>query len=184
MKSILRWRLKDEQEHRRNRVRELQGSGYTLTDIAQELQVSLPTIKRDSAWLKVQAVENYQKHIQQRLPYDVENTIAFYRSIQKQAKEIAKNADNDNVRVKALSLAKDAGKEAMDLELRGEYVKRAMDAATEIKRRLDKLPSSSSSSSSRYKQQHQQQLSSSQSDQQTEEEEEEEEEQQVYDARR
>jgi Ran GTPase-activating protein (RanGAP) involved in mRNA processing and transport len=87
--------------------------------------------------------------------------------------EVIGNTDNDNVRVKALALAKDAGKEAMDLELRGEYVKRAMDAATEIKKRLDKLP--------HYQQQQQQQQS--QSDQQTSEEEEieeEEEEQEAY----
>lgn len=115
--------------------------------------MSVPTIKRDSVWLKQQARENYQKHIQERLPYDVEDTIAFYRSIQREAREIAKNADNESVKIKALALAKDAGKEATDLELRGEFVKRAMDAATEIKKRLDKLPhyyrqSSSSSSSS------------------------------------
>jgi hypothetical protein len=136
----LRWRVKDEIEDRRNRVRELQGSGYTITQIAQELQMSVITIKRDSAFLKQQARENYQRHIQERLPYDVENTLAFYRSIQKQAKEIAKNTDNDSVKVKALALAKDAGREAMDLELRGEYVKRAMDAAAEIQKRLNKLP--------------------------------------------
>jgi hypothetical protein len=32
------WRLKDELEHRANRVRELQGSGYSITEIAQQLQ--------------------------------------------------------------------------------------------------------------------------------------------------
>jgi hypothetical protein len=134
------WRVKDEIRVRRDTVKDLKGAGYTNAAIAKRLGLSLVTIDRDTAFLHQQAREEYQRHIQERIPYEVETTLALYKRIKREAIELAENTNSERVKVAALSLAKDAGKEAMDLELRGEYVKRAMDAATEIKERLDKLP--------------------------------------------
>jgi hypothetical protein len=153
--SPFRWRVQDEVEHRRETVRELQGSGYTIPMIAQKIGYSVITIKKDSAFLHKQSKEKYQNHIESRLPFEVETTLGFYKFVIRQAKELYETTQKESVKVRALELMKDARKEYQDLLLRGEYVKRAMDAATEIKKRLDSLP--------RYQQQ-------SQSDQQTAEE--------------
>jgi len=87
--------MKDELEHRANTIRELQGQGYTITLIAQQLQLSVPTIKRISARLHRESRENYQRLIQERIPYDVDSTLELYKSIKRQAKELADKTDNE-----------------------------------------------------------------------------------------
>jgi len=138
--SNFRWRLKDELEHRANRIRELQGQGYNIPQIAQELQLSVPTIKRISARLHRESRDNYQRLVQERIPYDVDSTLELYKSIKRQAKELADHADKDIVKVRALDLLQRAGKEYIDLEMRGNYVKRALDVADHIQEKLNELP--------------------------------------------
>jgi hypothetical protein len=136
------WRVKDEIRVRRDTVKDMQGAGYTHAQIAKKLGLSIVTIDRDSAFLHQQAREEYQRHVQERIPYEVETTLALYKNIKRQALELAGITDSERTKVAALALAKDSGKEAIDLQLRGEYVKRAMDAASEIQKRLNTLESS------------------------------------------
>jgi len=135
-----RWRLKDELEHRANTIRELQGQGYNIPQIAQELQLSVSTIKKISARLHRESRENYQKLILERIPYDVDVTLELYKSIKRQCKELAETTDKDVVRVKALDLLQRAGKEYIDLEMRGNYVKRSLDVAGHIQKKLNEVP--------------------------------------------
>ena len=139
-----RWRVKDEIKFRRDTVREMLGQGYNQADIARHLGKSMGTISSDVVYLREQALKDYEKHIQERLPFEVETTLALYKSIIRQATELAKSTDNENVKIRALVCMKDARKEYQDLQLRGEYVKRAMDAATAIQKRLNKLPEQTS----------------------------------------
>jgi transposase len=141
--SNFRWRYKDELEHRSNKVRELQGQGYNIPQIAQELQVSVPTIKRISARLHRESRENYQRLVQERIPYDVDATLELYKSIKRQAKQIVDSTNDDGVKVRALDLLQRAGKEYIELEMRGEYVKRSLDVAEHIQKRLNELPTTS-----------------------------------------
>jgi hypothetical protein len=143
-----RWRVKDEIKFRRDTVREMLGQGYSQADIARSLGKSMGTISTDVTYLKEQARQNYERHIQERLPFEVDTTLALYKSIIRQANELAKSTNNETVKIRALICMKDARKEYQDLQLRGEYVKRAMDAAAEIQKRLDKLPKQTGSNSS------------------------------------
>jgi hypothetical protein len=135
-----RWRVKDEIEHRRSTILELQGAGYTIPQIAQKLGYATITIKKDSAFLHKQSQAKYQNHLEQHLPHEVELTLSLYKSIIRQAQELSETTQSEAVKVRALTLMKDARKEYQDLILRGEYVARGMDAAIKIKRRLDNLP--------------------------------------------
>jgi transposase len=141
-----RWTFKDELEHRRNTIRELQGQGYTVTQIAQKLQLSVSTIKHTAAALRKESRENYQRLVQEQIPYEVDSTLDLYKSIKRQAKELAERTDNDAVRVRALDLLQRAGKEYIDLKMRGDYVKRALDVAEHIQKKLNELPATSNSS--------------------------------------
>lgn len=129
-----RWRVKDEIKFRRDTVREMLGQGYSQADIARHTGKSMGTISADVVYLRQQAIRDYQKHIQERLPFEVDQTLALYKSIIRQAKELAEKTDNENVKVRALMCMKDARKEYQDMRLRGEYVKRAMDAAAAMGR--------------------------------------------------
>jgi hypothetical protein len=161
--SPFRWRVQDEVSHRRETVRELQGTGYTIPMIAQKIGYSVITVKKDSAFLHKESKERYLNHIEERLPFETETTLGFYKFVIRQAKELYETTQKESVKVRALELMKDARKEYQDLLLRGEYVKRSLDAAIEIKKRLDNLP--------KYQRQEQeQQQSQSSSDQQTSEE--------------
>jgi predicted transcriptional regulator len=53
---------------RRNKVQQLLVRGYSQWDVAEELQIDQSTVSRDIQYLRQQAQENLQKHIQQKLP--------------------------------------------------------------------------------------------------------------------
>jgi hypothetical protein len=135
--------MEDEREHRANTIRELQGQGYTITQIAQRLQLSVPTIKRISARLRRESRENYQRLITEQIPYEVDSTLDLYKSIKRQAKELADSTDDERVKVRALDLMQRAGKEYIDLKMRGDFVKKALDVAEHIQKKLNELPSTS-----------------------------------------
>ena len=114
-----RWRAKDEIKFRRDTVRELLGQGYNQAEIARHLGKGMATISRNVVFLREQSRQDYQRYIQERLPFEVETTLALYKSIIRQANELAKSTENENVKIRAL-VCMDARKEYQDLQLRGE----------------------------------------------------------------
>jgi predicted transcriptional regulator len=56
---------------RRNKVQQLLVRGYSQWDVAEELQIDQSTVSRDIQYLRQQAQENLQKHIQQKLPENI-----------------------------------------------------------------------------------------------------------------
>ena len=69
-------------EWRRNRVLELASQGYNQSEISRILQISHPTINRDTMYLRQQAKENIKKYIDERLPcsgsmYHVDKLVEF-----------------------------------------------------------------------------------------------------------
>ncbi len=125
-----RWRIQDEINWRRHLVMQYLASGYNQAEIAQKLQKATATISRDVSYLQQQAKQNYKSHIEEKIPFEVEQTLALFKKIKKQAIEIAENAPNERIKIAALALAKDAGKEAIELQMQGEYVERAIKIAT------------------------------------------------------
>ncbi|PWU82045.1 MAG: hypothetical protein DLM72_03780 [Candidatus Nitrosopolaris wilkensis] len=55
-------------EWRRSKVMELLVKGYNHYEIAKELQISRPTISRDTEWLRNQAKEELRQYVEEKLP--------------------------------------------------------------------------------------------------------------------
>jgi predicted transcriptional regulator len=65
---------------RRNKVQQLLVRGYSQWDVAEELQIDQSTVSRDIQYLRQQAQENLQKHIQQKLPEEYQRCPNWYES--------------------------------------------------------------------------------------------------------
>ena len=120
---------------RRNKVLELSSQGYSQWDVAEELQIDQSTVSRDIQYLRQQAQENLQKHIQQKLPEEYQRCLTGINQVLKLSWQIANNTrqirydqnDNSNTvitgddrtRLQALSLINDCYKYIMDLTTNG-----------------------------------------------------------------
>ena len=120
---------------RRNKVQQLLVRGYSQWDVAEELQIDQSTVSRDIQYLRQNAQENLQKHIQQKLPEEYQRCLTGMNQVLKLSWQIA-NSDrqngqehNDNsntitmiderTRLQALSLINDCYKYIMDLTTNG-----------------------------------------------------------------
>jgi predicted transcriptional regulator len=86
-------------EWRRSKVLELSSQGHSQPEIARILQISQPTVNRDIGFLRGQARENLQKHIQDKLPEEYQNCMTGINQVLKICCEIvnkSKNMNNDN----------------------------------------------------------------------------------------
>ena len=116
----------------RSKILELKAQGHTTErELASKLNVSDSTIHSDFVFLREQARENLNTHIQDRLPSEYERCITGMNQVLKMSWDIAKgsngaNNDNDNgesitatldnkTRLQALALVNDCYKHIMDL---------------------------------------------------------------------
>jgi DNA-binding CsgD family transcriptional regulator len=123
---------------RRSKVLELSSQGHSQPEISMILQVSLGTVNNDLSYLRQQAQENIQKHIQERLPEEYQRCLTRINQVLKLSWQIAngsKNSNNndnngnnnttmtitadDKTRLQALSLINDCYKYIMDLTTNG-----------------------------------------------------------------
>ena len=121
---------------RRNKVQQLLVKGYSQWDVAEELQIDQSTVSRDIQYLRHQAQQNLQKHIQQKLPEEYQRCLTGMNQVLKLSWQIANNNkqngqdhnDNNNntlttgderTRLQALSLINDCYKYIMDLTTNG-----------------------------------------------------------------
>jgi predicted transcriptional regulator len=70
-------------EWRRSKVLELSSQGHSQPEIARILQISQPTVNRDIGFLRGQARENLQKHIQDKLPEEYQNCMTGINQVLK-----------------------------------------------------------------------------------------------------
>ena len=121
-------------EWRRSKVLELSSQGHSQPEIARILQISQPTVNRDIGYLRGQARQNLQKHIQDKLPEEYQKCMTGINQVLKICWEIVNksrninNNDNsgqtvtmiDNKTVlQALALINDCNKYKMDLTTNG-----------------------------------------------------------------
>ena len=121
---------------RRNKVQQLLVRGYSQWDVAEELQIDQSTVSRDIQYLRHQAQENLQKHIQQKLPEEYQRCLIGMNQVLKLSWQIANNnpkqngqdlndnrntvtTGDDRTRLQALSLINDCYKYIMDLTTNG-----------------------------------------------------------------
>jgi predicted transcriptional regulator len=116
-------------------VLELSSQGHSQPEIARILQISQPTVNRDIGYLRGQARQNLQKHIQDKLPEEYQNCMTGINQVLKICWDIvnkSKNVNNndndghqtvimtDNKTVlQALALINDCNKYKMDLTTNG-----------------------------------------------------------------
>jgi predicted transcriptional regulator len=119
-------------EWRRSKVLELSSQGHSQPEIASILQISQPTVNRDIGYLRGQARQNLQKHIQDKLPEEYQNCMTGINQVLKICWEIvnkSRNINNDNgqtvtmtdnkIVLQALALINDCNKYKMDLTTNG-----------------------------------------------------------------
>ena len=119
-------------EWRRSKVLELSSQGHSQPEIARILQISQPTVNRDIGYLRGQARQNLQKHIQDKLPEEYQNCMTGINQVLKICWEIvnkSRNFNNDNGQtvtmtdnktvLQALALINDCNKYKMDLTTNG-----------------------------------------------------------------
>jgi hypothetical protein len=123
-------------EWRRSKVLELSSQGNSQPEISRTLQISLGTVNKDLSYLRQNAQENLQKHIQQKLPEEYQRCLTGMNQVLKLSWQIANNTPkqngqdhNDNIntittgddrtRLQALSLINDCYKYIMDLTTNG-----------------------------------------------------------------
>jgi predicted transcriptional regulator len=120
-------------EWRRSKVLELSSQGHSQPEIARILRISQPTVNRDVGYLRGQARQNLQKHIQDKLPEEYQNCMTGINQVLKICWEIvnmSRNVNNndsgqtvtmtDNKTVlQALALINDCNKYKMDLTTNG-----------------------------------------------------------------
>jgi predicted transcriptional regulator len=138
-------------EWRRSKVLELSSQGHSQPEIARILQISQPTVNRDSGYLRGQAKQNLQKHIQDKLPEEYQNCMTGINQVLKICWDIVNksrnvnNNDNDGNTVtitdnktvlQALALINDCNKYKMDLTTNGVVI---TDAIKFIQGQMDHL---------------------------------------------
>ena len=119
-------------EWRRSKVLELSSQGHSQPEIARILQISQPTVNRDIGYLRGQARQNLQKHIQDKLPEEYQNCMVGINQVLKICWEIvnkSRDINNDNgqtvtitenkIVLQALALINDCNKYKMDLTTNG-----------------------------------------------------------------
>jgi predicted transcriptional regulator len=120
-------------EWRRSKVLELSSQGHSQPEIARILKISQPTVNRDIGYLRGQARENLQKHIQDKLPEEYQICMTGLNQVLKICWEIVnkyRNMHNDNDHqmvtmtdiktvLQALALINDCNKYKMDLTTNG-----------------------------------------------------------------
>jgi hypothetical protein len=118
---------------RRAKVLELSSEGHNQSEIAKIMQVGISTINRDTIYLRQQAQEDLQQHIQHKLPEEYQRCLTGMNQVLKLSWQIAnsnngrqngqdQNVNNntlttgdDRTRLQALSLINDCYKYIMDL---------------------------------------------------------------------
>jgi predicted transcriptional regulator len=127
-------------EWRRSKVLELSSQGHSQPEIARILQISQPTVNRDIGYMRGQARQNLQKHIQDKLPEEYQNCMTGINQVLKICWEIvnkSRNVNNDNGNqtvtmtdnktvLQALALINDCNKYKMDLTTNGVVITDAL----------------------------------------------------------
>ena len=113
---------------------ELSSQGNSQPEIAKILQISQPTVNRDIGYLRGQARQNLQNHIQDKLPEEYQNCMVGINQVLKICWEVvnrSRNVNNDNGNgqtvtiidnktvLQALALINDCNKYKMDLTTNG-----------------------------------------------------------------
>jgi hypothetical protein len=126
-----------ELEWRRSKVLELNSQGYSESETAKILQVSLGTVYRDLSILRQQARKNLQMHIEKTLPDEYHRCLTGLNQVLKTCWYIVHKPDTDDrTKLQATAIISDCYKYIMDLTTNGLVV---TDAIKYVNGKMDHL---------------------------------------------
>jgi DNA-binding transcriptional regulator LsrR (DeoR family) len=120
-------------------VLQYSSQGYSIREIAQKLQIDKSAVNRYLQFLKQQAQNNLQHHIQEVVPMEYERSMTGMKRNLKQTLEIAETAADPKVKLQARAIANDCYKYIMDLTTNGAIVTDAIKYVTQKIEQLDTL---------------------------------------------
>ena len=109
----------DSIEWRRSKILELSSDGYNQREISQKLQITKSVVNRDVLFLRKQARESLQYHIQHRIPEEYQNCMIGMKRNLKQTLEIAETTSDPRTKLQARAIANDCYKYIIDLTTNG-----------------------------------------------------------------
>ena len=127
-----------EKEWRRSKVLELNSQGYSQSEIAKILQVSLGTVNRDLSIIRQQARKNLQMHIEKTLPDEYHRCLTGLNQVLKTCWYIANKPNTDDkTKLQATAIINDSYKYVMDLVTNGSIITDAMKRITELQNNVN-----------------------------------------------
>lgn len=100
---------------RRSKVLELSSQGYSEREVGEILKVSDTAVHRDLAFIRRQAKENLSKHIDEKIPEEVEKAMSGLNTVLKITSHIANTVADPKTKLQALSLMSEVFKIRIDL---------------------------------------------------------------------
>ena len=126
----------DSIEWRRSKILELSSDGYNQREISQKLQITKSVVNRDVIFLRKQARESLQYHIQNRIPEEFQKCMTGMKRNLKQTLEIAEATSDPRTKLQARAIANDCYKYIMDLTTNGVVI---IDAIKFVQTNKEKL---------------------------------------------
>jgi transcriptional regulator len=107
---------KQQQLHwRRSKVLRLSSQGYSEREVVEILKISDTAVNRDLVFIRRQAKENLQKHIDERIPEEMEKAMSGLNTVLKMTSYIASTVVDPRTKLQASSLMSEVFKIRIDL---------------------------------------------------------------------
>jgi hypothetical protein len=124
---------------RRAKVQELSSKGYSQIDIATQLQADEPTISRDMAYLRKEAKETLEKHLNEIVPEEYQKCMIGMKRNLKQTLEIGESSPDSKIKLEARRITIYCYRYIMDLCTNAGVVSEAMKFVTKKEEQINSL---------------------------------------------
>ena len=126
-------------EWRRAKVLELSSQGYIQAEIAQKLQLDRVTVHRDMQFLRQQAQETLQHHLDEVVPEEYQRCMTGMKLNLKQALTIGKEATDPKVKLEATKIANDCYKFIMEMSTNAGIVSDALKFVNQSEKKINNM---------------------------------------------
>lgn len=129
-------------EWRRSKVLELGSRGYSQREIARKLGMNLADVNRDIQFLRKQAQQSLQKHINEVIPDEYQKCMIGMKQNLKQVLEIGEAAADPKIKLESRRIANDCYRYIMDLSTNVNIVSDALKFVTQKQEQMNTLQKS------------------------------------------
>lgn len=129
-------------EWRRSKVLELASKGYSQREIVRKLGMNLADVNRDIQFLRKQAQQSLQKHINEVIPDEYQKCMIGMKQNLKQVLEIGEAAADPKIKLESRRIANDCYRYIMDLSTNVNIVSDALKFVTQKQEQMNTLQKS------------------------------------------